>query len=476
MSRSDRIDAAALVDLLAGWAAGGGPLYRQLAAALSRLIDGGELPVGARLPAERALADALPAARSTVVAAFGILVEAGAVERRQGSGTTVRAGALPVAERTAAAAGLRAQALTGRAISAPVATIELGLSVLDDPWSLPAAAFDVDARTLANAGHGHGYAPLGIPALRDRVAELLTGWGVPTVREEVAVTLGVQHGITLAAEVLAGPGGRVAIEDPSYPGAIDVYSRAGLHLSPVRADAAGTDVASLRSVLERETVQLVHLAPQCSSPTGTVTTATRTDDIAGVLDRSDAWLVEDAALQFLAPQEGQRFLTARRPDRSVLLGTVSKVFWGGLRVGWLRAPAPVVERIGRLRAAHDLGSPIAPQVTALRLLDEIEDIGARRRLEASRRRRHLAERIRDRLPGVGCPDPDGGLSLWLTVPDAERVAAEAGRRGLDLVAGPVCSITNGCADRLRISVWAPDHVLDAAVERLGDAVAAAAST
>lgn len=68
--------------------------------------------------------------------------------------------------------------------------------------------------------------------------------------------------------------------------------------------------------------------------------------------------------------------------------------------------------------------------------------------------------------------PDGGLSLWLQVPHADRVVAEADRRGLDVLAGPVCSITNGCTDRLRISAWAPTEVLDAAVDRLVEAVEA----
>lgn len=469
----ERIDAVVLVQLLADWAGGDGPLYRQLADALERLIAGGELPGGVRLPPERALADALPAARSTVVAAFGVLTERGAVQRRQGSGTTVRGGATSSVDRPSLAAGLRAQTLSGRALSTSRATIQLGLSVLDDPWTLPAAAFEVDPRTLANAGGGHGYAPLGIPALRDRVAELLTAVGVDTVPEEVAITLGAQHGISLAAEALAGRGGAVALEDPTYPGAIDVYSRAGHRLLPIRVDAGGTDPASLRSVLARETVDVVHLAPQCASPTGTVTAAGRLDEIADLLAGDDAWLIEDAALQFLAPQESLQFLTARRPDRSVLVGTVSKVFWGGLRVGWLRAPVPVVERVGRLRAAHDLGSSIAPQVTALRLLDDLEEIGARRRAEAGDRRRHLAARIGERLPDVVCHEPDGGLSLWLGVPAAERVVTEAGRRGLDVVAGPVCSVSNGCTDRLRISAWAPFDVLDAAVDRLADAIDAA---
>ena len=81
--------------------------------------------------------------------------------------------------------------------------------------------------------------------------------------------------------MVAGPGRRVALEDPTYPGAIDVYSRAGLRLLPLRADRAGTDPEALRSLLAREPVDVVHLSPQCASPTGTVTTPGRAEELAG---------------------------------------------------------------------------------------------------------------------------------------------------------------------------------------------------
>ncbi|MGK2930057.1 MAG: GntR family transcriptional regulator, partial [Acidimicrobiales bacterium] len=116
MGDGDRIDAAGLVGLVRGWSDGDGPLYRQLADALARLILGGEVPAGVRLPAERALADALPAARGTVVAALRVLTSDGLVERRQGSGTTVAPRPGDRARRSIPAAGLRAQSLTGRAI------------------------------------------------------------------------------------------------------------------------------------------------------------------------------------------------------------------------------------------------------------------------------------------------------------------------------------------------------------------------
>ncbi len=480
MGDTVRIDPRALVDLIRGWADGDGALYQLLADAIGHQIATGTLPAGARLPAERSLALALPASRGTVVAAYGALAERSLVERHQGRGTTVRSGELSRLTGPALDAGLRAQTLTGRAIdpggrsgrSDGRGTIELGLSVLDDPTSLPDEAFAVDAETLARAGRGHGYAPLGIRPLRERVAELLTARGVPTAPDEVAITLGAQHGIALATAALAGAGDAVAIEDPTYPAAIDVFSRAGMELCALRSDGGGTDPAALRSVLAGTAARLVYLMPQCASPTGVVTTAARMAELGDVLAASDAWLVEDAALEFLVPQEGQRFLTATRPDRSVLVGTVSKVFWGGLRVGWLRAPAPVVDHVGRVRAAHDLGSSIAAQVSALRLLDDLEAIAAGRRDEADRRRRFTVERIRERMPAVTCPEPAGGLSLWLGVEDAGAVVREAAWRGLDVVHGPVCSVTGGCENRIRMSTWAPIPVLAEAVDRLAAAVAA----
>ncbi len=473
MGDGERIDARAFIGVLDGWTSGTGPLYRQLASAIALAIGRGDLPSGVRLPPERAIADALPAARGTVVGAFAVLVEDGLVVRRQGSGTTV-AGAVR-GDHPAFAAGLRAQALTGRALHPDDGAIELGMSVLDDPGSLPDWAFEVDAVTAERAGRRHGYAPLGIDALRDRVADLLTSRGLPSSVEDVAITLGAQHGIALAAEVLAEAGSSVAIEDPTYPGAIDVYARAGLAFVPVVADGGGTDPGSLRRAVERGLVGLVHLAPQCASPTGVVTVASRRPELLDVLDAADAWLVEDAALEFLAPPEEHGYLATHRPDRTVLIGTTSKVFWGGLRVGWIRAPRPVIDRIGRLRAAHDLGSPIAPQVTALRLFDDIDDLASRRRTETTARLRHLRARLLAAAPGVTIAVPDGGLSLWVGVDAGDRIASEAATAGLDVLPGRVCSVSDGQADRVRISAWAPESVLDEAARRFGVAWNAAGS-
>ena len=92
------MDARALIGVIGDWSAGTGPLYRQLAAAVADAIERGDLSPGARLPAERSLADALPASRGTVVSAFGLLAEAGAVVRRQGSGTSVDTSQPPARE------------------------------------------------------------------------------------------------------------------------------------------------------------------------------------------------------------------------------------------------------------------------------------------------------------------------------------------------------------------------------------------
>ncbi|MDE0801787.1 MAG: PLP-dependent aminotransferase family protein [Acidimicrobiales bacterium] len=466
------MEARALIGVIGDWSSGAGPLYRQLADAISDAIERGDLPPGTRLPAERSLADALPASRGTVVSAFGLLAQSGSVLRRRGSGTTV-AGESST-PRPGLAAGVRARQLTGRVLQ-PGGGIQLGLSVMEDVSALPSAAFDVDRSTVARAGGRHGYAPLGISPLRDRVAELLTARGVPTVVEEVAITLGAQHGIALAAEAVAESGATVAVEDPTYPGAIDVYSRAGLAFAAVRTDGAGPDPASLRRALQRHGGSLVHLAPQCASPTGVVTVSARREEITNALADADAWLVEDAALEFLAPPEQHGYLAADRPERTLVVGSTSKVFWGGLRVGWLRGPRRVIERIGRIRAAHDLGSSIAPQVTALRLLDDLETIAEARREESAARREHLRSRLIAGLPGVSIHESDGGLSLWVSVPDGDALVRSAAKQGLDILPGRVCSVSDEQRDRVRISAWAPLGILDEAAERLALAWAAVGS-
>jgi DNA-binding transcriptional MocR family regulator len=453
---------------------GRGPLYRQLAGAIEASIDAGDLPPDVCLPSERALANALPASRGTVVAAYDLLASRGVVRRDRGRGTLVRSSASDAARMRELRAGLRARRLADGVVGAAepdASLIDLSLAVLEDPTDLPPEAFAVDLDDLAKAGRGHGYLALGIDDLRAAAADVVSDSGLPATSHEIAITNGAHQGIGLAADLLVSPGDLVVVEEPCHPGAIDLFARLGARIATVPTDGAGPVPAALERVLRREAPALVYLVSACSNPAGVVTSAARGAEIAALVRRHDTWLLEDRAFQHLCFETPPPPIGAACPERSVVAFSTSKVFWGGLRVGWVRAPGHLVDRIGRLRASRDLATAIGPQIVALRLLDHLDAIAARRRLMVGERLEILADALAHEAPDIPIRRPAGGMSLWLRLPvgDGDGLADMAASCGLGILPGSATSPGERHLDHVRIAVAAPPPVLVEAAARFGEA-------
>jgi len=131
---------------------------------------------------------------------------------------------------------------------------------------------------------------------------------------------------------------------------------------------------------------------------------------------------------------------------------LSKLFWGGLRVGWVRGPRPLVAQLTRLKVTADLSGSAVSQALATRLLPRRDDVARQRRLESSARLEHLSALLRNGLPEWTFARPEGGLTLWVRLPSpvAEELARVALRRGVSIVPGPVHSVSGGCRDHLRL--------------------------
>jgi DNA-binding transcriptional MocR family regulator len=461
--------------VVVGWAdgEGGGPLYRRLAAAVLDAVDRGDVPRASRLPAERGAARALGVSRGTVVAAYDLLAEAGLVDRQPGSGTWVGDGSAPELRLHELAAGLRARQLTRQTL-APDAVVDLALSVLPTPDDLPPEALRLDPDELSRLAHGHGYHPSGLPALRERLAAVHTDLGLPTRADQIVVTLGAQQAIALTARLLVRPGDAVAVESPTYPGAIDVYSRAGARFVTVAGDSAGVDPDDLARAMAGTGARVAYVVPTGHNPRGTVLPDQRRRRVAAVVDAADRWLVEDECLAWCthggdgpprpvaAYGSGERVLT---------VGSISKLAWGGLRVGWLRAPAGTAARIGRLKCAFDVGNCAVSQVMALSVLDHLDELAAARRRHLAANAALLCRLLAAALPGWRVRPPDAGLSLWVRLPagTGDAFAPVALRHGVRVLPGSAASPDDAHLDHLRLSVALPAARLRVGVDRLAAA-------
>ena len=208
------------------------------------------------------------------------------------------------------------------------------------------------------------------------------------------------------------------------------------------------------------------------NPTGRqldIATGRRLVEFAG---QSGATLVDDQALRYLSDDQ-RPFLASHDPHADVItIGSFSKVLWSALRVGWLRAPTPTISRLVARKAALDLATPALDQALVLHCLPHLEPIAAQRRHRLRQARDHLRTRLRIDLPHWYDDTDDTGPFLWLRthLDDAEPIIYIAATAGLRLTAGRTLSASDRYNGHVRVALTAPYDTLDAAVDRLANAL------
>ena len=391
-----------LVSQLGPWSAGKGPLQRKLAHALIQAVRNGALIPGIRLPSERDLAGALTVSRTTVVAAYEALREGGWVESRTGSGTWVSRSRVVAAARGAAQAGaLAASPLLGLLSSRDGE--DLVDLVLGAP--LPLTELPRDLFTLPPEDHGAllndpRYYALGLPPLRQAIASYYAKAGLATRPEQILITNGSQQGISLCAGLYLERGDSALVEDPTYFGALDAFRAAGARIMGVALEADGVAPAALRQRIIATSSRLVYLTPTFQNPTGVLMPRAARKEVARIAADLGVPIIDDGTFFDLALDGSPPPpVAAFAPDAPVIsVGSLSKLVWPGLRIGWVRAPEAIVERLARLKSSIDLGCPLLTQAIAVRLVGSIEVIRKLRRQQLKPRRDALAALLRERSP------------------------------------------------------------------------------
>jgi DNA-binding transcriptional MocR family regulator len=461
-----RIGALALGRLLGDAWRGAGPTYLALAERLRALVLDGRLPLDVRVPSERQLAEQLGLSRTTVTAAFDHLREAGFLRSRQGSGSW-----------TAVPGGTRP---SGGAISPP-SPDDLAADVIDlAAATMPAdgvavrAAYEAALLELPRHLPAVGYEAVGLPEARRAVADMLTQRGLPTDPSQVVVTSGAVAAWALLLRVLVQPGDRVLVEQPSYPNAIEAARRAGARLVPMPLGDVGEplwDPDVWRTTLRQSAPTLGYVIPDCQNPTGGVMPDELRAAVVAAADAAGTTLVVDETLVDLhAEGAAPARPLASFSDSVVTVGGTSKSAWAGLRLGWVRAPRDLVDRLVEARLSWDLGTPLVEQLALAHLLDAPEraERAAARRRELRARREALESALHERLPAWRWRPPEGGLSLWVELErrSSSALAERAAGHGLRLAAGPRFGVEGALERYLRLPFVLPVERVDEAVRRL----------
>lgn len=455
-----RIGARSFARLLGEWRP---PDGRGIATALTDrirlLVLDGRLPLQTRVPAERELAGELGVSRTTVAAAYDALREADVLRSLRGAGSWTQ---LPRGPETAPPTpfflhGARHE-LAHAALAAPSEQLRRATA---------GAVHDLDALL-----GGHGYDLLGLLPLRTAVARRFTERGLPTTADQVLVTTGAQGAIALILATLTGPGDRVLVEHPTYPNALDAISTRGARAVPVPMTPHGWDLDLLADTVRDAAPRLAYVIPDFQNPTGALLGPADRERLVELTRRTGTPLLVDETLTELAldgpaPTPVAAFGGADAPH-VLTVGSASKIFWGGLRVGWIRTSAPMVRRLAARRAAFDLGGPPLEQLVVSRLLGDVDEIGAARRSAGAAARDHLLTRLPELFPGWRPNRPSGGLFLWVDIgaPVSSRLAVAARRHDVLIAAGPRFGVDGAFERRLRLPFTLRPDQADAALEAL----------
>jgi DNA-binding transcriptional MocR family regulator len=464
-----RVNGAHLVRLLGDWRTGPLPTaYAGLASRLRLLILDGRVPLHTRVPAERELADALGVSRTTVAAAYERLREDGFLRSRRGAGTWTNLPPAGVSAAGQVATLVDSEDLIDLAHAAPPAPAE---------WLHAAAESAVTQ--LTRFLPTHGYDPLGLAVLRSAVADRYTARGAPTNPDQILATAGAQHAFALTLRALASPGDRIVVEHPTYPNALEAIRQAGCRPVPVSFGPDGWDLEMLTATIRHTAPRFAYLMPDFQNPTGFCMSEPDRTALVELSRRSGTTIVIDETLAELAldgpaPVPLAAFAETPNADDAGLLittGSTSKTFWGGLRVGWLRATPPMTRRLAAARVSMDLASPVLEQLIAAELMPQIPAVLVERREWLRTARARLRDRLAARLPGWRPNAPAGGLGFWvdLGAPISSALAISAERHGVALAAGPRFGLDGAFERFVRLPYTLDAETLDLAVDRLGAA-------
>jgi DNA-binding transcriptional MocR family regulator len=446
------------------WRLRPGPAYLALASALGDRILDGQLVPGTRLPSERAAASACQISRRTVTAAYGILQQRKLVTGRRGSGTYVRGPA------TAGAPGRMPWAPEGL-LAAGGAVLDLALAAPARPHPAVAPALAAAAASVA-ALRSPGYNAAGLHELRDAIARRYTSRGVPTTPDQVLVTSGAQQALDVALRQTIGPGEVAIVEDPTYPAALDALRTRRARIAAIHLDESGWDLDELDVTVRRHSAAVIYVIPDYHMPTGMVMNDQQRERLVQV--SRGARLIIDESLCELGFGPGHLPVAAFDDfDRVISIGSLSKVYWGGLRIGWIRANTELVNELTYAKAASDLSCPYVEQRAAADLMAQLDRHLPLVRAELMQRCRVLCDALKAHFPSWRVPQPCGGVVAWVQAPGlpTDALARNASRFRLRLVGGSRFSAVGGHTDRLRLPFTLQHDELVQSVSNLAELAA-----
>lgn len=472
------------------------PLYRQICHGLREAIVSGELAEGTRLPTERALAQELGVNRTTVMNAYNELASEGLIEGHVGRGTLVKRSYLTPQEEhfddelpswlfglsaeDETALGPDARLLSELASMGERKEVISFAAGTPAPDLLPAELLQtIFAEGLKDASQNAlGYCPVeGLQSLRRNIAARMRKQGTPVDIQNILILSGSTQGIGLIARALINPGDEVVVEVPTYLGAIQTFRALGARVIGVPIDNEGIRVDLLESILARRSPRFIYTLPTYQNPTGVVMSLERRRRLLLLARRYQIPLLEDdpyGELHFSSPTPPS--LKALDTRGYVLyLSTYSKILAPGIRVAWLAAPAPMVERLSLHKQVFDLNTNALGQWVVSEILQRnlLDPHLAMLNQHYKQKRDLMLQAIQASWPdGIRINRPNGGFHLWCRLPAdmrARMLLRESAHEGVAFVTGEPFHVDGGGHQHIRLSFASPEEKhIEEGIQRIGN--------
>ena len=308
--------------------------------------------------------------------------------------------------------------------------------------------------------------------------------GLDIAVEDILITTGSQQGLDLLGKTFLNKGDDLIMEEPGYLGAIQAFSLYRPRFHPVPVSEGGMDLNALAKTLEQTRPKLLYTVTNFQNPSGISYTDDNRRAVAQLVAGRPCLIIQDdpyGDLRFT----GQRRLSFKRllPENTVLLGSFSKIVAPALRLGWLVAPPEIMKKVIVAKQAADLHSDYLAQRILYRFLSD-NDIDAHIATIVSqygRQKEAMVAAIKEFFPaGVQATNPDGGMFLWVTLPDglsSMRLFEAAIAKKVAFVPGTPFYINRQDTDTLRLNFSCSDEAtIIEGIKRLGDSIREIART
>jgi len=358
---------------------------------------------------------------------------------------------------------------------------------LPDTSTFPPASFAAQMTRIAQESSAEAlqYGPTeGFEQTKDCIAEVMAAEGMQVDRDDLIVTTGGQQAIDLICKTLVDPGDVVICEAPTYPGAVPVFCSYEADVIQIEMDEDGLDTSELERVLARlrsegRRPKFVYTVPSFHNPAGVTLSPGRRGRLVELAREHELLVCEDNPYGLLRfdGEATEPLYALDGGDYVLYLGTFSKILSPGIRIGWVVAPPPVLEKIGLGKQAADLCTSTLTQYFVREYFSEggwrhyVESL-----VEIYRRRRDVMLEALERHfpPQAGWTRPEGGLFLWATLPDyidTTDLLAKALRENVAFVPGRAAYLDErgGNAMRLNFSGSREEEIREG-IRRIGAVV------